>query len=122
MAPGVTEWTGRWEAILVGVIAGLLLLGDGFYLLANNGVLPFGSVDDPTAGATSVAAGLAVVFLAIYYRTYGEFRGYIGVLLILISGGDLWFGGGFWAGSLLGTAAGVLVVALPPTPRFHSPG
>jgi len=103
-------------------VAGVLFVTEGFYLLVNTLALPFGSVDDPSAGAISAAAGLAVIFLAAFYRSFGDFRSYLGTLIVLISVGDLWFGGGFWVGSALGTIAGVLAICLPPYALRHTPG
>jgi 4-amino-4-deoxy-L-arabinose transferase-like glycosyltransferase len=117
----VTEWTGRGEAIVLAMVAGGLFVAEGFYLPYSTVALPFASVSLPAAGAISVAAGLAIVFLAALYRSYGAARSSVGVVIVLIAAGDLWFGGGFWVGTLLGTVAGVLIIVLPPYPRFHQP-
>ena len=118
----VTEWRGRGEACILAFVAGVIFVTEGFYLLNHTLSLPFASVDLPSAGAISATAGLSVVFLAAFYRTYAEFRSYFGTLIVLISVGDLWFGGGFWVGSILGSIAGVLVIALPPYGIVHQPG
>jgi hypothetical protein len=100
----------------------VLFLVEGFYLLVHTSIaLPFGSVDLLSAGATSSAAGLSMVFLGGFYRSYGEYRAYFGTLIVLISVGDLWFGGGFWVGTVLGAIAGVLIIALPAYPLLHRP-
>jgi hypothetical protein len=117
----VTEWVGRGEAILLAMIAGGLFLAEGFYLPYSTVTLPFASVSLPAAGAISVVAGLSVIFLAALYRSYGSARLSMGPIIILVSAGDLWFGGGFWVGTILGTIAGVLITVLPPYPRFHQP-
>lgn len=118
---GVTEWTGRGEVMALGILAGIIFLGSGFYLLTNHVPPTFGSVDDPTAGAVSVASGLAMIFLAAFYRTFGQYRSYFGLAFIVIGGGELWFGGGFLAGSFLAAVAGVLAIVLPATERHHDP-
>lgn len=117
----MTEWQGRGEAIVLGVVAGILILGEGLYLISNKVALPFASIALPVAGALGAVAGLSVLFLALFYRTYGDARPYIGPLLILISVGDLWFGGGFWVGAVLGAVSGVLVIVLPVYPRTGDP-
>ncbi|HYA71227.1 MAG TPA: hypothetical protein VEH28_07670 [Thermoplasmata archaeon] len=121
--PGpVNEWRGRGEACVLAWVGGVLFLVEGFYLLVHTAIaLPFGSVDLPSAGAVSAAAGLSLIFLAAFYRSYGEYRSYFGTLIVLISAGDVWFGGGFWVGSILGTIAGVLILALPPYGLRHQP-
>lgn len=117
----VTEWRGRGEPMILAWVAGALFLAEGLYISTYRVSLLFGSVSLPSAGAISAVAGLTVVFLAALYRSYGSFRPYIGTLLVLIATGDLWFGGGFWVGSVLGTIAGVLIIALPPYPISHHP-
>jgi len=107
--------------MLIGWCAGALFLAEGFYLPGSSIALPFGSVSDPAAGAVSAVAGLTVLFLSSFYRSYGFYRPYLGTLLVLISAGDLWFGGGFWVGSFLGATAGALIIALPPYPRYYRP-
>jgi len=102
-------------------VAGVLFVTEGFYLLENPVALPFGSVGLPSAGALSATAGLAVIFLAAFYRTYADFRAYFGALIVLLSAGDLWFGGGFWVGSVVGIVAGVLILVLPPYGLVHQP-
>lgn len=102
--------------------AGVLFVTEGFYLASHTLPLPFGSVDLPTAGAISATAGLSLIFLAAFYRSYGEARAYFGTLIVLVSAGDLWFGGGFWVGSVLGLIAGVLIIVLPPYGLVHQPG
>jgi len=102
-------------------VAGVLFVAEGFYLLTNKLVLPFASVDLPTAGAVSAVAGLSLIFLAGFYRSYGEYRAYLGTLILLISACDIWFGGGFWAGSIIGTVAGALMLALPAYGLTHHP-
>lgn len=102
-------------------VAGVLFVTEGFYLAVNTVPLPFGSVSLPSAAAISAVAGLSVIFLAAFYRSYGDARAYFGTLIVLISAGDLWFGGGFWVGSLLGTIAGVLIIILPPYALVHQP-
>jgi len=120
--PGlVTEWRGRGEPIVLAAIAAVLFITEGFYLLVSTVPLPFGSLSLPAAGAAEVAVGLCVMFLAVFYRTYGGARSYFGTLILLLAAGDLWFGGGFWAGSLLGSVAGALIIALPPYPRVSLP-
>lgn len=103
-------------------VAGVLFIAEGFYLLTNKLVLPFASVDLPTAGAVSVVAGLSMVFLGGFYRSYGEYRSYFGTLVVLVAACDIWFGGGFWAGSIIGTAAGALILVLPPYALVRDPG
>ncbi|HXY12171.1 MAG TPA: hypothetical protein VEJ85_01575 [Thermoplasmata archaeon] len=115
----ITQWTGRGEAIVLAWVAGGLFLGEGFYLPTNPVALPFDSVSHPAAGAISAVAGLALFFLSAFYRSFGQYRSYMGTLVILIATGDLWFGGGFWVGTILGTIAGVLIIVLPPYPRFQ---
>jgi len=118
----VTEWRGRGEACVLTWVAGVLLLVEGFYLLVHTSIaLPFGSVDLPSAGATSVAGGLSLIFLGGFYRSYGEYRTYFGTLIVLISVGAIWFGGGFWVGTFLGAIAGVLIIVLPAYPMRHQP-
>lgn len=107
---------------MIAWVAGVLFVTEGFYLATHTLPLLFGSVDLPTAGAISVAAGLSLIFLAAFYRSYGDFRAYFGMLIVLISTGDLWFGGGFWVGSILGAIAGVLIIMLPPYGLVHQPG
>jgi len=121
VAGPVTEWRGRGEACVLAWTAGVLSIVEGFDLLVRTVALPFGSVDLPSAGAVSVAAGLSLIFLGGFYRSYGEYRSYFGTLIVLIAAGGLWFGGGFWVGSVLGLIAGVLIIALPPYPLAHSP-
>ncbi len=118
----IMEWRGRGEACILAWVAGVLFVTEGFYLLVNKAWLPFGSVDLPSAGAVSAFAGLGLIFLGGFYRSYGNFRAYFGTLIVLISAGDLWFGGGFWVGSILGTIAGVLIIVLPPYGLAHQPG
>jgi hypothetical protein len=103
-------------------VAGVLFLVEGFYLLTHTFALPFSSLDLPTAGAISAFAGLSLIYLAAFYRSYGEFRAYLGTLIVLVSACGLWFGGGFWAGSVLGLTSGVLIIALPPYGLVHQPG
>jgi hypothetical protein len=117
----VTEWRGRGEPIALAVVAAILFVAEGFYLLVSAVPLPFGSLSLPAAGATEVAVGLSVLFLALFYRTYGGARSYFGTLIVLLAAGDLWFGGGFWAGSLLASVAGALIIALPPYPTVSLP-
>jgi hypothetical protein len=117
----VTEWIGRGEAIVLAMVAGGLFVAEGFYLPYSTVALPFASVSLPAAGAISVAAGLAMVFLAALYRTYGQTRSSVGVVIVLIAAGGLWFGGGFWVGTFLGSVAGALIIVLPPYPRSHQP-
>jgi hypothetical protein len=117
----VTEWRGRGEACILSWVAGVLFVVEGFYLTSHTLALPFASVDLPSAGAISVVAGLSLIFLAALYRSYGDYRSYLGTLITLISAGALWFGGGFWVGSILGTISGVLVIVLPPYPQTHRP-
>jgi hypothetical protein len=102
-------------------VAGVLFVTEGFYLLNHSIALPFGSVDLPSAGALSATAGLALIFLAAFYRSYADLRSYFGTLIVLIAAGDLWFGGGFWVGSIVGTIAGVLILILPPYGLVHQP-
>jgi len=102
--------------------AGVLFVAEGFYLVVDRLVLPFASIDLPTAGAVSAVAGLSLIFLGGFYRSYGEYRSYFGTLIVLVSAGGIWFGGGFWAGSVIGTVAGVLVLVLPPYGLMHVPG
>lgn len=116
-----TEWRGRGEPILLVGVAGVLFIVEGFYLLVNTAPLPFGSLSLPSAGAISVMAGLVVIFLAAFYGTYGGVRSYFGTLIVLIAAGDIWFGGGFWVGSIVGTVGGALVIVLPPYPRVRLP-
>ena len=118
----VTEWRGRGEACILAWVAGVLFVTEGFYLVSYSLSLPFGSVDLPSAGAISATAGLSVIFLAAFYRTYADFRSYFGTLIVLVSAGDLWFGGGFWVGSILGTVAGMLILLLPPYGIVNQPG
>ena len=122
VAGPITEWRGRGEPIVLAWVAGVLFLVEGFYLLVYTASLPFGSLSLPSAGAISVIAGLTLIFLGAFYRSYGDARPYFGTLIVLIAAGDLWFGGGFWVGSVFGTIAGVLIIALPPYPRTHRPG
>jgi len=103
------------------MVAGGLFLGEGFDLAVATVSLPFASVSDPAAGAISVAAGLSLIILAALYRSYGSTRSFLGPIVVLIAAGDLWFGGGFWVGSLVGTVAGVLIIVLPPYARSHQP-
>lgn len=103
-------------------VAGVLFVTEGFYLAVHTVSLPFGSVDLPSAGALSAAAGLSLIFLGGFYRSYGNFRAYFGTLIVLVSAGDLWFGGGFWVGSIVGMIAGVLIIILPPYGLVHQPG
>jgi hypothetical protein len=122
MRGAVTEWKGHGEACVLAWVAGVLFLVEGFYLLVHTAIaLPFASVDLPSAGAVSAAAGLSVIFLAAFYRSYGEYRSYFGTLIVLISVGEVWFGGGFWVGSILGTIAGVLILAFAPYAVRHQP-
>jgi len=102
-------------------VAGVLFVAEGFYLLTNSLALPFASVDLPTAGAVSAVAGLGLIFLGGFYRSYGEYRSYLGTLILLISACDIWFGGGFWAGSIIGAFAGALMLVLPPYGLMHDP-
>ena len=115
----ITQWTGRGEAIVLAWGAAGLFLGEGFYLPTSTGTLPFGSVSHPAAGAISAVAGLALFFLSAFYRSFGSYRSYFGTLIVLVAVGDLWFGGGFWVGTILGTISGVLIITLPPYPRFQ---
>jgi hypothetical protein len=117
----VTEWKGRGEPMLLAFVAGVLFLAEGFYLLVDTVSLPFASLSTPAAGAVSAAAGLTVIFLAAFYRSYGGARAYFGTLVVLIGAGDLWFGGGFWVGSVLGVVSGTLIIALPPYSRVRLP-
>jgi len=117
----VTEWRGRGEPIVLAWFAGALFLAEGLYASSYPVTLPFASVSLASAGAVSAVAGLTVILVAAFYITYGSFRAYLGTLLVLICTGDLWFGGGFWVGSILGTIAGVLVIVLPPYPVVNSP-
>jgi hypothetical protein len=103
-------------------VAAVLFLTEGFYLLTHTLTLPFGSIDLPSAGALSAVAGLSMIFLPAFYRSYGNYRAYFGTLIVLVSACDLWFGGGFWVGSVLGTIAGVLMLVLPPYGLVHEPG
>lgn len=120
--PGVvTEWTGRGEAMILGGTAGVLFVTEGLYLQYNVIPLVFSSVACDTAGALSAVAGLALLLFSGLYRTYGGYRSHLGTLVVLISAGDLWFGGGFWVGTILGVVAGVLMITLPPYARIHQP-
>lgn len=103
-------------------VAAVLFIAEGFYLLSNTVVLPFGSVDLPSAGALSSVVGLSLIFLGAFYRSYADYRAYFGTLIVLISAGGLWFGGGFWVGSIVGIVAGVLIIVLPPYGLVHEPG
>ena len=122
MSAPVTEWRGRGEVMFLTGIAGVLFVVEGFYLAANTAVtLPFESVSLPAAGALSAVAGVALVLLAGLYRGFGSQRAYLGTLVVLVATGDLWFGGGFYVGTILGTVAGVLMIALPPYPLAFTP-
>jgi len=122
MSGRVTEWRGRGELMFLGGIAGVLFVIEGFYLAANTSVsVPFGSVTLPAAGALSSVAGVALVLLSALYRGYGSYRAYLGTLVLLVAAGNLWFGGGFYVGTILGTIAGTLMIALPPYPIVFTP-
>lgn len=115
----IDEWRGRGEACVLAWAAGLMFIIEGFYLLVGAAQLPFASVAPMTAGVVSALAGLGLIFLGGFYRSYADARGYFGTLAVIVSVGGLWFGGGFWVGSILGTIAGGLILALPPYGLVH---
>lgn len=104
---------GRGEAVGLAVIAGLLLLIEGGYLFFLVVALPFGSVPLDLAGACSIVGGVALLILAFAYRVRPGARSSVGPMVVVISAGALWFGGGFLVGTFLGLAAGVFMIVLP---------
>lgn len=122
MSGPIDEWRGRGEACVLAWAAGMMFIIEGFYLLVGSVQLPFASVNSQSAGVVSTLAGLSMIFMGGFYRSYAELRGYFGSFGLLVSVGGLWFGGGFWAGSILGTIAGGLILVLPPYGLVHEPG
>jgi hypothetical protein len=104
---------GRGEAEVLTVVAGLLFVLEGAYLLGGSVALPFSGIVLQDAGVLSALAGLSLLILALVYRTNPEYRSLLGTLTVLLAASDLWFGGGFLAGSVVGTIGGLLMILLP---------
>lgn len=119
MSGRIDEWRGRGEACVLAWAAGLMFIIEGFHLLVATTQLPFASVAPQSAGVISALVGLTLIFLGGFYRSYADARAYFGTLAVLVSVGGIWFGGGFWVGSIVGTIAGGLILALPPYGLTH---
>jgi hypothetical protein len=104
---------GRGEGVALTAVAGLLFIAEGVYVSGGSVPLPFSDVPLQVAGVLSALAGLSLLILAVVYRTSPAYRSLLGTLAVLFAAGDLWFGGGFLVGSVVGTIGGLLMILLP---------
>lgn len=94
-------------------ISGALCVLQGLYLFGSPLSLPYSGIPLPAAGAVSALVGVVLLIVADLYRTLPEYRPRFGPLVVVLAAADLWFGGGFLVGTVIGLIGGVLMIALP---------
>jgi hypothetical protein len=122
----------RWEVLLLGIPAIILILLNGGADLAIGGVasgpIQF-TTDADTAFLVSFVLGVLLFFALVLYWVTDDptARSFSATILILFGSFSLWAGGGFLVGSVLAVIAGVIGVVfayapLPPeTPWVPTP-